>query len=269
MDYKKLKLRYIGYYETPILWKGDTIYGLRQLELQKLPLQPFNEDIKGHLRLGKLAEQFVSHSFKAHQNIQVIASGIQIQKNQRTLGELDAIITLDDTPIHLEIIYKFYLYDEQTGTNEIEHWIGPNKKDSLIQKLEKLKNKQLPLLHQPESQNFLKQLSIEPELMEQRVLFKAQLFVPWNKEHIEFSKINQDCIQGFYIKEKELPHFKDCKCYMPPKLDWFIIPHPEVDWQTYTAIEPLLLNLLNQQTSPLVWVKHPNGMISKCFLVWW
>ncbi|WP_053991125.1 DUF1853 family protein [Mangrovimonas sp. TPBH4] len=269
MDYKKLKLRYIGYYNTPLLWKGDTIYGLQQLELQNLPLQPFNKDIKGHLRLGKLAEHFVFHSFKAHENIQVIASGIQIQKDQRTLGELDGIITLNNTPIHLEIIYKFYLYDEQTGTNELEHWIGPNKKDCLIHKLVKLKEKQLPLLHQPESQSLLKKLSIHPEPLEQCVLFKAQLFVPWNKENHEFSLINRDCIQGFYIYKKELQHFKDCKFYMPSKLDWFIVPHSKVDWNTYNNLEESILDLLNQQYSPLVWIKHPNGMISKCFVVWW
>ena len=221
------------------------------------------------MRLGKLAEYFVFHSFKAHQNIKVITSGTQIQKDSKTLGELDGIITLDDTPIHLEIVYKFYLYDEQSGTNELQRWIGPNKKDSLIQKLDKLKEKQLPLLYQAQSQHFLKQLSINPKLIRQQVLFKAQLFVPWNKEHLEFYKINRDCIQGFYIKQKELVYFKDCKFYLPSKLDWFIIPHPNVDWQTYNDIQQTLLDLLLQKSSPLIWIKHPNGMISKCFLVWW
>lgn len=269
MDYKKLKLRYIGYWNTPLLWQGNLIYGLQQLELPNLSLQPFNETIEGHLRLGKLVERFVLYSFKANENIQIIASGAQIQKDQRTLGELDAIINFNSTPIHLEIIYKFYLYDEHIGSGDLEHWIGPNKKDSLVQKLEKLKEKQLPLLHRPETQNFLKQLSINPKRIKQHVLFKAQLFIPWTREASGFTKINQDCIQGFYIKEKEFSNFKHCKFYIPSKLDWLIIPHSNVDWHTYADIQPILLNLLHQQTSPLVWIKHPNGMISKCFLVWW
>ena len=53
--------------------------------------------------------------------------------------------------IHLEVSYKFYLYDENLGKLESEKWIGPNKRDSLVQKTAKLKSKQLPILFHKET----------------------------------------------------------------------------------------------------------------------
>jgi len=64
------------------------------------------------------------------------------------VGELDCLILRDKKPIHLEVIYKFYLYDASVGDTEIAHFIGPNRKDSLIEKLTKLQEKQLPILKQ-------------------------------------------------------------------------------------------------------------------------
>jgi len=55
----------------------------------------------------------------------------------------------NNKPIHLEIIYKFYLYDPSIGLTQLDHWIGPNRRDSLVKKLTKLKQKQLPLLYHP------------------------------------------------------------------------------------------------------------------------
>ena len=48
---------------------------------------------------------------------------------------------------HLEYSYKFYLFDHKLEQPFINCWIGPNKKDGLNQKLKKLKENQLPLLH--------------------------------------------------------------------------------------------------------------------------
>ena len=36
--------------------------------------------------------------------------------------------------LHLELVYKFYLYDKNLGEKEIERWIGPNRSDSLLEK---------------------------------------------------------------------------------------------------------------------------------------
>ena len=89
---------------------------------------------------------FISHSSK-DKEIKILAENVQIQNEKTTVGEIDCILTTAKKPVHLEIIYKFYLYDKSVGTNELEHWIGPNRRDSLVSKLNKLKDKQLPLLY--------------------------------------------------------------------------------------------------------------------------
>ena len=41
--------------------------------------------------------------------------------------------------IHMELAYKFYLFDPNISSESINNWIGPNRNDSLNEKLEKLK----------------------------------------------------------------------------------------------------------------------------------
>jgi hypothetical protein len=47
----------------------------------------------------------------------------------------------------MELAYKFYLFDPSISSEPINNWIGPNRNDSLQEKLEKLKTKQFPLLY--------------------------------------------------------------------------------------------------------------------------
>ncbi len=105
----------------------------------------------------------------------------------------------DKKPIHLEIIYKFYLYDSSVGESEIEHWIGPNRRDSLLQKLNKLKDKQLPLLYSKECLTYLETLKLTASEIDQQLYFKAQLFVPLKEYGNKFSLINNECIAVFIL----------------------------------------------------------------------
>jgi len=57
--------------------------------------------------------------------------------------------------IYLEIQFKFYLYDKTLGETEIDHCIGPMRRDSLLIKLAKLREKQLPLLYTNETKVLL------------------------------------------------------------------------------------------------------------------
>ena len=63
--------------------------------------------------------------------------GVKIIVDKITIGEIDCLIEYLNKYIHLEIVYKFYLYDEHINTGELDHWIGPNRKDSLVFKLNK------------------------------------------------------------------------------------------------------------------------------------
>lgn len=265
---KIIQKRYEGFLQTNCLWKGNAIYELIQFDIDRVSSK-INIEINEKLRLGKYIERFVSYQLAQEKSVEIISENIQIQKEKITLGELDCIILKDKKPIHLEIIYKFYLYDNSVGETEIEHFIGPNRKDSLIEKLLKLKEKQLPLLYSRECLAYLKSINLNVNEIKQQVYFKAQLFVPFSQENIILEKLNQDCIVGFYINKKELDQFKNCKFFIPNKKDWLLFPHQNVDWLNFSQYKEKSTEYLEREFSPLCWIKKPNGEVKKFFLIWW
>lgn len=265
---KDIQKRYDGFLQTTCLWNESAIYNLHQFKID-VNYTKIDVEIDEKLRLGKYIERFVSFEFEQEKSISILCENVQIQQNKITLGELDLIISRNNKPIHLEVIYKFYLYDATVGVTEIEHFIGPNRKDSLVEKLKKLQEKQLPLLYSKECSDYLKSIKLESLEIKQQVYFKAQLFVPLSKEKINLEKINTDCIVGFYINPKEIEQFKDCKFYVPIKKDWLIIPHQNVDWLNFYQFKEATNSILEREFSPLCWIKKDNGEVSKFFLVWW
>lgn len=262
-----IQAQYNGYVQTSLLWK-NSVLGLKQLRFPTKVITIFNETIPDNLRLGKRVERFVSHELKQHNEIEILIENIQIQNKKITIGELDCIIKLDKTPIHLEIVYKFYLYDEQVGTKELDHWIGPNRNDSLISKLTKLKEKQLPLLYNPFTKPILDTLDLKVNDIQQFVCFKAQLFVPYQKE-VEFTLLNKECVNGFYIPISEIVQFKDCKFYIPLKINWLVEIQTQVNWLTYPLFSEKIHQIIDQKKAPLCWIKFPNGTLEKFFVAWW
>ena len=252
---KDLQLQYEGFLQTPFLWNGKGVFGLQQFNNLASKTSSFSALIPQRLRLGKLVERFVSHELQQDSSIKIIVENIQIQREKLTLGELDCLLLKDNNPIHLEIIYKFYLYDSSVGKDEIEHWIGPNRRDSLLQKLNKLKEKQLPLLYSKECLTYLKTLKLKTTKIDQQLYFKAQLFVPLKDYNNKFPLINDKCITGFYIYLKQLKQFKDCKFHIPKKHNWLVKPHTNIDWLDFKSFTPDLQEFLNDKKSPLSWLK--------------
>ena len=266
---KDLQLQYEGFLQTPFLWHRKGVFDFQQFNSVHSKTCSFNTLITQNIRLGKLVERFVSYELQQDSSIKIITENIQIQQEKTTLGELDCILYKNRKPIHLEIIYKFYLYDSSVGKTEIEHWIGPNKKDSLVQKLTKLKEKQLPLLYSKQCKSYLKELNLIPEEIEQQLYFKAQLFVPLKEYGNNFPVVNNKCIIGFYITLKELEEFKECKFHIPNKHDWLVTPHTNIDWLNFNLYTEKANIFLEEKRAPLCWIKHPNGKIIKFFVVWW
>ncbi|WP_159023388.1 DUF1853 family protein [Formosa sp. L2A11] len=261
--------RYIGYLNTPVLWTGENSLGIHQFIMPEHNTTTFNVSVENRLRLGKLVERFVGFELNQFKNINILTENIQIQQEKRTLGELDCILKQDNQLIHLEIVYKFYLYDPEVGTTELDHWIGPNRKDCLVDKLVKLKDKQLPLLYHPETKKFLDTLEISSKDIVQQVYFKAQLFVPHHLKANIFQSLNPDCVQGFYISYNNLNQLKDCKFYMPKKTDWLCAIQTQISWCSYSNFVNEIEPLIATKTVPLCWIKYPNGLTKKCFIVWW
>jgi len=263
-----LQKRYEGFLKTPCLWKNKSVFNLEPFEIHSISnkIDLFLDD---NLRLGKYVERLVSFEIEQQPDISIIAENIQIQDDKVTVGELDCLLLRDKKPIHLEVIYKFYLYDASVGDTEIAHFIGPNRKDSLIEKLTKLKEKQLPLLHSDFCKPYLDKLNLNSKNILQQVYFKAQLFMPFRDNDTELKTLNPDCIAGFYINQTELNEFRDCKFYIPQKKDWLIRPHTHVNWLNFTAFTTETKDYFEQKFSALCWVKFNSGQLKKLFLVWW
>lgn len=267
--HKASQLQYDGFIKSHFLWFGNDIKKLEQFKTEKtntLAIDFFNEK---KLRLGKWVERLVNFEINHFDDTIIIAENIQVQQGNKTLGELDCILIRNEQPIHLEIVYKFYLYDSGAGTAEIEKWIGPNRRDSFIEKLNKLIEKQLPLLHHPQTEVYLNELGLSSKSIAQQVYFKAQLFVPLKKFGEKFSVINTNCIVGFYVHQNELEQFKSCKFFIPKKHDWLIVPHTDVNWLNFEEFKPKIGAFLKQQNAPLCWLKKKNGELFKLFVVWW
>jgi hypothetical protein len=263
-----LQLQNQGYQQSPILWNGNLYSGLSSFHFNNIVYTKFKGDIPDGLRLGKRVEYFALSNLSQQSQLEVIANNIQIQRNKITLGEIDALLLINNQPIHLEIVYKFYLFDKDLGEG-LNAWIGPNRKDSLIEKLNRLKNHQLPLLYQPETVKVLVENNIDIASVEQKILFKAQLFIPENFELTNFNGLNPECVSGRYFHYTALEKHKTSKFYIPSKHNWLVIPHFNVNWMGYEMAEAKIFDYMNKQYSPMIWVKQPNGTIHKYFVTWW
>lgn len=262
-----LTLRYNGFLDTPVLWRSNSIFDLHQFEIDRVYHTP-KIDIDPKLRLGKYVERFVSHQLQQCKNTSIIAENIQVLDNKQTIGELDCLLLKNKKPVHLEIVYKFYVYDPNVGNNEISHCIGPNRKDSLVEKLTKLKRKQLPLLHTEACKPYLDTLNLNAETISQQVYFKAQLFMPYRR-YYKLKLLNDACIAGYYISRSNFDEFDKCKFFIPTKKDWLITPHTHVDWMSFNVTNLAIASDMEKQYAVMLWVKHNTGVIEKVFLVWW
>ena len=263
---KVTQIRFEGFLKTPTLWVSTNINELKQFSIEQKSIV-FNLDIDNKQRLGKYVERFISHQLANTEGISLIAENIQISKDKITLGELDFLINKNGNPIHLEVIYKFYLYDPTL--KGLDCWIGPNKKDSLVEKLNKLSEKQLPLLFSKECERYLKSISLQSADISQQVYFKAQLFLPLGKNPPIDTSINTNCIMGFYCSPHTLTGFKNAKFYIPSKKDWLMTPHTNVGWMAYEKYLEESKTYLDRQFSPMCWIKSTSGELKKFFLIWW
>tara|TARA_R110002072_G_scaffold303031_1_gene491529 strand:+ start:31481 stop:32293 length:813 start_codon:yes stop_codon:yes gene_type:complete len=266
---KDTQEQFIGFLSTPLLWTTCDMFQLNQYPIISHHEIPSNQLIESNIRLGKRIELFVFHLLQRTENVRNIHKNIQIKRGKITIGELDFIFQSDKKFIHLEVVFKFYLYDSEAGFSEIEHWIGPNRNDSLSQKIEKLTVKQLPRLHLPETETILKEKGFKHESIDQFVHFQAQLFVPFGREKQNYKGVNNACIRGFYIKKSQLGELKNCQFYIPSKVNWLVNPTLNELFMEMDAFIESVSFYLNQKKSPLCWMKNEHDILSKFFIVWW
>lgn len=267
-----------GFLNTPPLWKNRDLCDLEQFELPEYnkfsDLDPIvaMPTLLTNFVLGKRVETFFELVIRQSENYKIIAGNLQVHKNKITVGEIDFLVhdLQQKKDLHIEVVYKFYVYDPDLS-EEINRWIGPNRKDSLPQKIQKLKKNQLPLLFKPETKKLLSTFNLQPEDMEQRVCYKANLFVPKELLGKKFPYVNNKCITGYWIHYQDFDRetYGQHEFYAPKKPDWPIHPGAQEDWKNFSQIKVEILDLFQKKKSPLIWMKKGEDQYERFFVVWW
>jgi len=268
-----LQKQFQGYLNTPSLF--EEFYGLQQFELDIKELEQFDSsklELSSQITLGRRVEDFFRFYINESSKYDLVKHNIQIIEDKQTLGELDFIL-FDKKAykyIHVEHIYKFYLYDDSIQ-NEIDRYIGPNRNDTLIKKITKLQTKQLPLLYKSATSQYLN--NIDSDLCDQKVCFKGNIYVPLHLENSTIPLVNNSCVRGFYLSMKEFvskERFRFYEYFLPDKFDWVSNPSSNEIWYSFDEVIQQIEELLQKKKSSLVWLKDRKNNIEKSFFVtWW
>ena len=267
--------QFLGFIATPQIFAENALF--------EYPLYPTGNVISAD-SLGKIPEPAASVLGKRMEDLfaayithftseKILLQNQQIISNKETLGEIDFLLknVASGEISHVELVYKFYLYDPETGTSETEHLIGPNKRDSLVRKLQRLQKRQFPMLFHPKTRELLDKYEISPEDILQKMCFKTSVFLPKQMKKINFSEINPETVAGYWIRASEFTFeaYRKNAFFTPVKKYWPVQPHCNKSWFTFDEIKPQINELLKNRFSPLVWMKTQNGRYSRFFVVWW
>lgn len=249
---------------------SQSITGLKAFNLSELKLQEdLQFELPSQLRLGHLVEKIISNLIQSSANYEVLYENIQVIKDKKTLGEIDFIIqnTRNHKIIHLELAYKFYLYDPNISEHAFNNWIGPNRNDSLKEKLEKLKNKQFPLLHHNFTQSVLPDIAINE--VSQSLCFLVSLFIPYQYK-LTFDSVYAKAIKGYYLNLDAFIKMDHAlkNYYLPTKKEWGMDPADNEIWADFEGIIKQAEAIIQEKQATLCWQKHKQSYLA-FFIVWW
>ncbi|MCT8340720.1 DUF1853 family protein [Flavobacteriaceae bacterium TK19130] len=257
--------------QGPELMVVDLGFSFETFSVQQLKVSEQSFQFPSQLMLGKQAEYCFEYMVKHSEQYEVLAANIQIQGEEQTLGELDYLLfdTKTDKNLHVELACKFYLYDESLGDAPVEKWIGPNRKDRLVEKLQKLKNHQFPLLYSEATESLLESLQLQPSTIEQQLCLKSFLFLPKGMEKSDLPEAFSDCIIGRHIKIDDFtPKNYLGAFYLPQKKEWLLSPDSHTTWISFEEVKRQLDEKRSQKRSALVYHKTNKG-IELFFVRWW
>lgn len=247
-----------------------SITGLQTFDLSVLNLVTDLEfQLPTNVRLGHIVEKIVSELIKSSTNYKVLYENTQIIEDTKTIGEIDFIIEDEGTKqlIHIELAYKFYLFDPSISSEPINSWIGPNRNDSLKEKLEKLKTKQFPLLYDNCTKSTFDTIAIDE--VSQALCLLVSLFIPYEYKG-SFSPIYENAIKGYYLNLKTFVSLDNPgkNYYIPSKKEWGMDPSENEIWTDFNGIEKHIKTCIGEKQAPLCWQKHKDSYL-EFFIVWW
>jgi len=169
-------------------------------------------------RLGLYFESLISYAIQHNNDLCLLARNLAIFEEKRQLGEFDLIFQdkIHQVNHHWELAVKFYLFDPAST-----QWVGPNARDRLDIKLNKLFTQQLLRQQHPCAQKFLSPLLHDAPL-QSAAFIKGYLFYPWHMQaSISLPNwINPNHLKGWWCFQHEIT-----ECFKEKEASrWAIIP---------------------------------------------
>lgn len=148
------------------LWRSDTSIDCVPLKkicngsIKEIANNLFNEWTwyGAPKRLGRRFESLLTALFEHTDQCKLLQHGLVVRDQKQTLGELDFLIRLRSTVLHLEVAIKFYAGIGSSTDRSRQHaWIGPSCQDRLDIKINHLLHHQLQLSRTEHGQQALDQ----------------------------------------------------------------------------------------------------------------
>ncbi|MEO1012217.1 MAG: DUF1853 family protein [Bacteroidota bacterium] len=263
---------HLGFLSAPPLWINEQ-FGIQQFAFPKVDLSDFTpEPIPKNIRLGHQMEYVFKQLISHDGSYEIVLHNLPIKKEGRTIGEIDFILREVGTQklIHVELTYKFYIVNPEIS-EPIHRLMGPDKRDMFFTKMEKIKNRQFFLLHTLEGTKALMDKGLDVNHISHQACYKARLFIPYGSKKINIRPLNTECTAGCWLRFRDFNtrKFQPYTYYFPFKWQWAITPYDDVAWLSHqNALMETNLRML-RQSSPMLWMKKPNGKIDSLFVTWW
>ena len=157
----------------------ETQAWLQALDTNPAKLHDFLANCSHRHRLGLYYEALWHFFLSEHPHYALLEHNLPVKVAGRTLGELDIVYQNRATGriIHLELAIKFYLgITGNSNEASMADWWGPNTRDRLDRKVNRLLSHQLPLSAKPETQSLLASRGISH--CQRQMCVKGMLFQP-------------------------------------------------------------------------------------------
>jgi hypothetical protein len=219
---------------------------LTALNLSPAPLHDFIS-ARPTRRLGHYFETLITFWLTRMPETQLIATNLQVQSEQRTMGEYDFLFRdAKGAVYHWEAAVKFYLQVEPRA--EQHAFIGPGTRDRLDLKLNKVFQQQLLLSHTAAGQHALPQ-GIKPD--ETQAFIKGYLFYhAATNDTQSISGVSATHLSGWWVRQalEKLPQSTaDSRWALLPRLRWLAPAYITDEKMLMTY--PALNNQLDQHFS--------------------
>lgn len=250
------------------LFKHSPIPGVSIVNVP-LPRLKWSPPSESRLPIGKQFESQAIAFYNQSPIHTVLAQNAQIIEDGITLGELDLIVRdeQDNQVWHIEMVRKFYRYEESLIQEDHYPWIGPADKDHLSRKCNRLAEHQFPMLYHEATRRLLDKLNLSAQNIKQGLLYKADLFSLESETVVFADEINPQALRGNVIYFDQISSLgKQEEYHICHKQEWLMEPSNEVNWLSYQALIDELSAHHSQLRALIIW-RRSNEQTRSCILI--